>query len=137
MISFHFVQAHCLTWVTALAVLCSSSNILTSLLTMSLFPFGPTLENTFLLVLPSPAQLVWVTPMNRRLHYASWAALTADHYIPDFISENVFQIISSAESFIMWRCTFPILNSSTSEDIRSCRFPELVYKPTFEKYKGI
>ena len=56
-ISFHFVQAHHLAWVTALAVLCSSSNILTSLLTMSLFPFGPTLENTLLLMLP--AQLDW------------------------------------------------------------------------------
>ena len=40
------------------------------------------------------------------------------------------------ESFItVWRCTFPIL-SSTSEDIWSCRFPELVYKPTFEKEGG-
>ena len=56
-ISFHFVQAHCLTWVTPVAVLCSSSNILTSSLTMSLFPFGPTLENTSLLVLTSPARL--------------------------------------------------------------------------------
>ena len=43
----------------------------------------------------------------------------------------------SFESFIIiWRCTFPILNSSTSEDIVSCRFPELVYKPTFEKQGG-
>ena len=46
-------------------------------------------------------------------------------------------MISSTESFIiMWRCTFPILNSSTSEDIGSRRFPELVYKPTFEKRGG-
>ena len=36
-ISFHFVQAYCLAWVTALAVLCSSSNILISSLTISLF----------------------------------------------------------------------------------------------------
>ena len=73
-ISFHFVQAYCLAWVTALAFLCSSLNILTSSLTMSLFPFGPTLENTFFLVLPNPARLVWVTPMIsliRRLHSAS------------------------------------------------------------------
>ena len=62
-ISFHFVQTHCLAWVTALAVLCSSSNILTSSLTMSRFPFGPILEDTLLLVLSSPARLVWVTPM--------------------------------------------------------------------------
>ena len=62
-ILFHFVQAHCLTWETAVAVLCSTSNILTSSLTMSLFPFGPTLKNTLLLVLPSPALLVWVTPV--------------------------------------------------------------------------
>ena len=34
-ISFHFVLEHCLAWVTALAVLCSSSNILTSLLHVS------------------------------------------------------------------------------------------------------
>ena len=70
-ISFHFVQAHCLAWVTALAFLCSSSNILTSSLTMTLFPFWSILKNTFLLVLPSPARLVWVTPMMsliRRLH---------------------------------------------------------------------
>ena len=60
-ISFHFVHARCLTWVTALACLCSSSNILTSSLTMSLFLFVPTLENTLLLMLPSPARLVWVT----------------------------------------------------------------------------
>ena len=32
-ISFHFVQAHSLAWVTALTFLCSSSNILTSSLT--------------------------------------------------------------------------------------------------------
>ena len=138
-ISFHFVQAHCLAWVTVQAVLCSSSNILTSSLIMSLFPFMPALENTFLLVLPSPARLVWVTSMMsliRRLHSASWTALTADHFVPNFISGYAFQIISSAESFIMWRRTFPILNSSTSEDIGSCRFPELVYKPTFEKQGG-
>ena len=30
---------------------------------LSLFPFGSTLENTFLLVLPSLARLIWVTPM--------------------------------------------------------------------------
>ena len=126
-ISFHFIQAHCLAWVTALAVLCSSSNILSSL-TMSLFPFGPILENTLLLVLPTPARLVWVTPMMsliRRLHSTSWAALTADRFIPDFISRYAFRMILSTEFFIMmWRCTFPILNSSTSEDIGSCRFPE-------------
>ena len=139
-ISFHFVQAHCLAWVTALAVLCSSSNILTCLLTMSLFPFGPTLKNTLLLMLPSPAWLVWVTPMMsliRRLHSASWMALTADYFIPNFISGYTFWMISLAESFIMmWRCTFPILNSSTSEDIGSCRFPELKIKSTFEKQRG-
>ena len=136
-ISFHFVQVHCLAWITALAVLLSSSNILISSLTMSLFPFGPTLENTLLLVLPSPARLVWVTPMMsliRWLNSASWV----DHFVPDFISGYAFRMISSAESFIiMWRRTFPILNSSTSEDIGSCRFPELVYKPTFEKQGGI
>ena len=38
-ILFHFVQAHCLAWVTVLAVLFSTSNILISSLTMSLFPF--------------------------------------------------------------------------------------------------
>ena len=43
-ISFHFVQAHCLTWLTAVAVLCSSLNILTFSLTMYLFPFGPSLS---------------------------------------------------------------------------------------------
>ena len=58
-ISFYFVQAHCLAWVTAMTVLCSTSNILISSHTMSLFPFGPTLKNTLLLVLPSPARLVW------------------------------------------------------------------------------
>ena len=97
-ISFHFVQAHCLAWVTALAVLCSSSNILIYLLTMSLFPFEPTLENTLWLVLPSPARLVWVTPMMSlicRLHSASWAALTANHFVPDFITGYAFRIISS------------------------------------------
>ena len=62
-ISFHFVQAHCLACMISLTFLCSSSNILISSLTMSLFPFGPTLGNTFLLVLPSPARLVWVSPM--------------------------------------------------------------------------
>ena len=62
-ISFHFIQAHCLAWVTAVTVLCSSSNFLTSSLTMSLFPFGHTLKNTLLLMLPSPARLVWVIPM--------------------------------------------------------------------------
>ena len=127
-------------WVTALAVLCSSSNILTSLLTISLFPFGSTLENTFLLVLLSPARLFWAMPMMsliRRLHFASWVALMADHFIPDFISGYAFWMISSAESFIfMWRRTFPVLNSSTSEDIGSCRFLELVYKPTFKKQGG-
>ena len=100
----------------AAAVLCSSSNILTSL-TMFLFPFGPTLENTLLLVLPSPARLVWVTPMMSlilRLHSAFWAALTADHFVPDFISGYAFRMTSSAESFInIWRRTFSILNSST------------------------
>ena len=63
-------------WVTALAFLCSSSNILTSSLTMSLFPFGPTLENTLLFVLLSTARLVWVMPMMsliHRLHSVSWA----------------------------------------------------------------
>ena len=73
-ISFHFVQVHCLAWVKALAVHCSSSNMQTSSLTMSLFPFRPILENTLLLVLPSPARLVWVTSMMsliRRLHSAS------------------------------------------------------------------
>ena len=34
------------------------------------------------------------------------------------------------------KCTFTILNSSASEDIGSCRFPEYVYKPTFEKQEG-
>ena len=62
-ISFHFVQTHCLAWVTALAVLCSSSNILTSSLTKSLFPFGLTLENTLVLMLPIPARLVLVIPI--------------------------------------------------------------------------
>ena len=113
---------------------------MTSSLIMSLFSFRPTLENTFLLVLPSPARLVWVTPMMsliRRLHSTSWAALTADYFVPDFTSGYAFRIISSAESFIiMWRRTFPILNSSTSEDIGSFRFPELVYKRTFEKQGG-
>ena len=137
-ISFHFVQTHGLAWVTALTVLCPSSNILilTSSLTMFLFPFGPTLENTLLLVLPSPVRLVWVMPLMsliRRLHSAS---LTADHFIPDFISGYAFWMISSAGSFmIMGRRTFPILNSSASADIGSCRFLELVYKPTFEKQR--
>ena len=139
-ISFHFVQAHCLAWVTALAVLCSSSNILTSSLTMSLFPSGPILENSFLLVLPNPARLVWVTPMMYlicRLHSASWAALTTNHFEPYFISGYSFRMISSAETFIiMWRRIFPILKSSTSEDIGSCRFPELLYKPTIENQGG-
>ena len=119
--SFHFVQAHFLAWVTVLTFLCSSSNILTYSLTMSLFPFGSILKNIYLFVLPSPARLVWVTPMMsliRRLHSASWAVLTADHFVLDFISGYAFRLISSAESFIiMWRSTFPILNSSTSEDI--------------------
>ena len=131
-ISFYFVQEHCLTWVTAVAVLCSCSNILTSSLTMSLFLFEPTLENTLLLVLPSPAQLVWVMPMMsliRWLHSASWLVLMADHFVPDFISGYTFWMTSLAESFIIiWRRTFPILNSSNSEDIGCCRFPELVYK---------
>ena len=70
-------------------------------------------------------------------HSASWAALTADDFEPHFISGYTFWIILSAESFIiMWRRTFPILNSSTSEDIGSCRFPELVYKPSYEKQGG-
>ena len=122
-ISFHFVQAHCLAWVTAVVVL---------------FPFVPTLENTLLLMLPSPAWLVWVMmSLICMLHSASWAALMADHLIPDFISGYAFRMTSSAESFIIIRrCTFPILNSSTSKDIGSCRFPELVYKSTFEKQGG-
>ena len=102
LISFHLVQAHCLAWVTALAVLCSSSNILISSFTMSLFPFGPTLENTFLLVLPIPARLVWVTLMMSlicRLHSTPWASLTADHFVPDFISGYTFWMISSAGRF--------------------------------------
>ena len=71
------------------------------------------------------------------LHSASWAALTADHFVPDFISEYAFRMTSSPESFItIWGRTFLILNSSTSEDIGSCRFPELVYKPTFKKQGG-
>ena len=41
LISFHFVQAHFLAWVTAVAVLCSSSNIMTSSLPMSLSPSDP------------------------------------------------------------------------------------------------
>ena len=113
-ISFYFVQAHCLAWVTAVAVLCSSPNILTSSLTMSLFPFGPTLENTLLLGLPSPARLVWVTPIMsliRWLHSGSWTALTTDHFVPNFISGYAFWLTSSAESFIIiWRRNFPILN---------------------------
>ena len=108
-----------------------------SFLVCSLWYFGSTLENTFLLVLPSPTRSVWVTllmSLIRWLHSASWAALPANHFIPDFISGYAFRMISSAESFIiMWRHTFPILNSSTSKDFGSCRFPELVYKPTFEK----
>ena len=35
---FHFVQAHCLAWVTAVAVLCSSSNIPTSFNHHDFFP---------------------------------------------------------------------------------------------------
>ena len=40
-ISFHFVQAHCLAWRTALAVLCTSSNILIFSLTYLFFPLDP------------------------------------------------------------------------------------------------
>ena len=61
-----------------MVVLCSSSNILTSLLTMSLFLFGPTMENTLLFMLPRPAWLIWVMPIMyliHRLHSASWIAL--------------------------------------------------------------
>ena len=73
-ISFYFVQVHCLAWETAVAILCSTSNILTSSFTMCLFLFGSTLENTMLLMLPSPSQLVWGMPMMsliHRLHSAS------------------------------------------------------------------
>ena len=104
LISFHFVQGHCLAWVTALAFLSFSSNILTSSLTMYLFPFGPTLENTLLLVLPSPARLVWVTPIMyfiRRLHSATCVVLTTDNFAPDFISGYTFRMTSSAKSFII------------------------------------
>ncbi len=78
--SFYFVQALCLAWVTAVAVLCSSLNILTSSLIQSLFLFGLILENTMWLGLPRPAHSVWVTPMMfliRRKHSTSWAALMA------------------------------------------------------------
>ena len=94
-ISLHFVQARCLARVTALAVLCSSSNILTFSLSISLFFFGPTLENTLLLVLTNPARLVCVTPMIyliRRLNSASWAALMANYFIHDFISGYTFRM---------------------------------------------
>ena len=67
--------------------------------------------------------LIW------RLHTASWAALMADHFVPDFISGYAFRMISAAESFIMWRCTFPIFNSSDSEDIGGSRFPEWYINP--------
>ena len=56
-ISFYFVQAHCLACVTALAVLCSFSDNLTSSYHKSFF-LGATLENTLLLMLPSQARLV-------------------------------------------------------------------------------
>ena len=124
-ISFYFVHAHCLAWVTAVAVLCSSSNILTSSLTMSLFSFGLTLENTLLFVLPSPTRLVWGTSIMsfiRRLNSASWTT-----FVPDFISWYAFQMTSSAEPvIIMWRLTFLILNPSTSEDIGSCWYINLL-----------
>ena len=74
-ISFHFFQAHCLVWVTAVAVLCSSSNYLTSSLTMFVFPFGPTSKKTLLLVLPRPARLVWVTPMMSFISLAAFRLL--------------------------------------------------------------
>ena len=71
-ISFHFVQAHRLARLTALAVLSSSSNFLTSSLTVSHFPFGPTWENTLLLVIPSLARLLWVTLMMSLIRPTTW-----------------------------------------------------------------
>ena len=136
MVRYHSIlsKLHCLAWVTALAFLCSSSNILTSSLTMS-FLLGPLWRIPFGSCYS--AQLDWfewrLWCLIRRRHSASWAALTANHFVADYISGYAFRMISSAESFIMmWRRTLPILNFSPSEDIGSCRFPELVYKPTLK-----
>ena len=103
-ISFHFVQAHCLAWVTALAVLCSSSNILTSSLTMSLFPFRPTLENTFLLALPSPAWLVRVTPMMSliRTWFYFWIRFPND-LVSWVLHHHVKAYFPDFEFFYQWR----------------------------------
>ena len=127
-ISFPFVQAHCLARVTAVAVLCSPQ---TSWLRSPclFFPLGPIWRIPYCSCYP--AQLDW-------FEWRLWCLWFVGFNLPpDFISGYAFRMISSTESFIIiWRRTVPILNSSTNEDIGSCRFQELVYKPTFEKQGG-
>ena len=125
LISFHLVLSHCLARVIALAIRCSSSsNILTSSLIMFLLPFGPTCCSCY------PTQLDWFEWRLWSFKFVGCIPPTGwpqrpTTFIANFISGYANRMISSTGSFIiMWRRTFQILNSSTSEDIGGCRFSE-------------
>ena len=137
LMSFHFVQTYCLAWVKAVTcyplLLLKHPDFFAHHVS---FPLWTHFGEYFVARATQPSSIGLSDAYDVFDSLASFrprAALTADHFLPNFISWYAFRMTSSAECFIIWRRTFPILNSSTSEDIGSYRFPELVYKPTFEK----
>ena len=99
--SFNFLQAHCLAWVTAVAVF---------LLLLLLLK-----HPDFFAI---PFTLLWriacccIMSVIRRLHFAFCAASTTDQFVADFISRYVFRITSSVESFTIISIRVQILDET-------------------------
>ena len=125
-----FIHVHCLAWPAAMATLFSSSIILSSVMTMSLWPLLSSRENHRCGVLPKPALQVWVAPMTSliwRLASASCTALAADHLVPVLTSGCTWHMTSSSESRSMkWSLAFPTLNSSVMDAKGSWSIPVAV-----------
>ena len=136
----HLVHASWLPSDTALACLCSSSRFLISFCIKESFSASLAVAQRVGFSMPRPWRPVCVVPMtsfNFSWLSASWSAWKADHFLPVLTSMPAFRTLLSLDCFrVVTSQALATLNSSTSEEIGSCNWFDLPYRPMLEKLGG-